>query len=64
MKNEKSFLEIIDDIVDRRYPINYKFVEIRNMPAQVKNRKYFNVDLYQTNKCEPNLYYKPISKLI
>ncbi|MBE9466785.1 MAG: hypothetical protein IMY72_00525 [Bacteroidetes bacterium] len=64
MKSEKNFLEIIGDTNNRKYPLNYKFVEIKEMPKEVKNRKYINIALYQTNKYEPSSYHKPISKLL
>ena len=63
MKTNKIFLELINDTKDRKFPVNYKFVEIKEMPKSVKNRKYINIELYQTSKYETSPYHKPISKL-
>ena len=64
MKTKESFLELINDTNDRKFPVNYKFVEIKEKPENVKNRKYISVGLYQTNKYEPYSYHKPISKIL
>lgn len=63
MKTKKRFLELINDIKERKFPLNYKFVEIKEMPKEIKNKRYINVDLFQTDKFEPSPYHKPISKL-
>jgi glutaredoxin-related protein len=64
MNTNKFFLEQINDTENRKFPINYKFVEIMKISENLKNRKYINVDLYQTSKFEPTSYHKPISKLL
>ena len=64
MKTKNSFLELINDTKDRTFPLNYKFVQITEMPEEYKNRKYISVDLYHTNKYRTTSYCKPISKII
>jgi hypothetical protein len=58
-----KFLEIIDDKEKRVFPLNYKYVQIKNIPEQVKNRNYISVAVYNTTKYEPDFYHKPVSKI-
>lgn len=63
MQTKKNFLQIIGDVRKRKYPLNYKFVEIKEMPESIKNRRFISIDLFQTGKYESFPYHKPISKL-
>ncbi|MFA8299548.1 MAG: hypothetical protein ACEPOV_05260 [Hyphomicrobiales bacterium] len=60
---KKNFLELIGDTEDRVFPLNYKYVDIKEMPQDVKDKKCLEIDLYQTSQFEPGRYHKPISKV-
>jgi hypothetical protein len=59
--NQTSFLDIINDKLDRKYPLIYKFVKIKDKPSYLDNRRTFYVNAYDAHvECEN--FFKPVSR--
>ena len=57
------FLNILNDENNRKFPVNYKFVCIKDILTETKKKGKCKIDIYNTDSYEPYPFHKPISKL-